>query len=162
MLFSFFNVAWMKAATNVSSSHQSKEETPNIVELYTHSGNVFYYALASKPVLKYISTEIVIVTNEGSVSFNKKDVKEVNFAYMDEIPSSIDDITSAGVIKYENQVLSVSNYKPKTVVSVFGIDGILQKREIVGKDGTISINMSTLPSAIYVIKVGDDSLKIKK
>lgn len=141
---------------------QNDGETPNVAAIETSTGKTYYYALTSKPTLKYIASEIVIATNEGSLSLNKSEVKELNFIYMEEIPSGIHDIQASGVITYENQILSISGYKNQTAVSVFGTDGRLLIKTTIKRDGTATANLSTLPNGIYIIKVEDDNLKITK
>ena len=162
MLLSIFSTQAAKLSIPTTLLANTESELPNVAAIETTNGKTYYYALKSKPTLKYIASELVIATNEGSLSLNKSDVKELNFIYMEEIPSGINDVKASGVITYENQILTVSGYKAQTAVSVFGTDGRLLINTVVKRDGTATANLSTLPNGIYIIQAGDDNLKITK
>lgn len=162
MLFTTFCMQASKLLNIPTSLTQAESEIPNVAAIETSGGKVYYYALTSKPTLKYIDTDIVIATNEGSFSLKKSDVKELNFVYMEEFPSGIDDLQNSGMITYKHQILSVSGYSPHTALSVYSTDGRLMLKVFVSNDGTAATNLSTLPSGIYIINVGDDNIKITK
>ena len=140
----------------------NEEDAPNAISVLISNGNVFYYALTEKPILKYTLSEVVISTKGEFVTFKKDAIDEIEFVYNEDIATAIEDIQSTGVIRYVHQVISVSNYKSNTVISVVGLDGRLYNKTLVGQDGTASVSLRGLPTGVYVVRVGNDDLKIQK
>lgn len=76
--------------------------------------------------------------------------------------SSLENMKSS--VKVENDVLNISGMENSIgkLVFLFGVEGRLVGKGIVGNDGCAEINMNTLPKGVYVAKIGNMTFKFPK
>jgi len=128
-------------------------------------GNVLHqFVLADKPKVTFEGTNLkVTCENNASASytFNLSDV--VRFAYDAKSATGIDEIQDepAG-ISQEGDVLVISQVKAGATVSVFALDGKLVRQLKPQRSGTYRLNLSELPSGLYIVKADNITYKITK
>ena len=128
-------------------------------------GNVLHqFVLADKPKVTFEGTSLkVTCENNASASytFNLSDV--VRFAYDAKSATGIDEIQdeTAG-ISQEGDVLVISQVKAGATVSVFALDGKLVRQLKPQRSGTYRLNLSELPSGLYIVKADNITYKITK
>ena len=128
-------------------------------------GNVLHqFVLADKPKVTFEGTSLkVTCENNASASytFNLSDV--VRFAYDAKSATGIDEIQDepAG-ISQEGDVLVISQVKAGAMVSVFALDGKLVRQLKPQRSGTYRLNLSELPSGLYIVKADNTTYKITK
>ena len=65
-------------------------------------------------------------------------------------------------IDFEGEVLIVSGLSEAETIAVYDLQGKLLSRATVGNDGRLNLSLHSLPTGVYVMKVGQTSYKIKK
>ena len=122
-------------------------------------GNVLHqFVLADKPKVTFEGTSLkVTCENNASASytFNLSDV--VRFAYDAKSATGIDEIQDepAG-ISQEGDVLVISQVKAGA------LDGKLVRQLKPQRSGTYRLNLSELPSGLYIVKADNITYKITK
>ena len=129
-------------------------------------GNVLHqFVLADKPKVTFEGTSLkVTCENNASASytFNLSDV--VRFAAYDaKSATGIDEIQEEpAAISQEGDVLVISQVKAGATVSVFALDGKLVRQLKPQRSGTYRLNLSELPSGLYIVKADNTTYKITK
>ena len=65
-------------------------------------------------------------------------------------------------ISQEGDVLVISQVKAGATVSVFALDGKLVRQLKPQRSGTYRLNLSELPSGLYIVKADNTTYKITK
>ena len=128
-------------------------------------GNVLHqFVLADKPKVTFEGTNLkVTCENNASASytFNLSDV--IRFAYDEKSATGIDVVAVKPIdVSQEGDVLVVSQLKAGATVSVFALDGKLVRQLKPQRSGTYRLNLSELPSGLYLVKAGNTTYKITK
>ena len=128
-------------------------------------GNVLHqFVLADKPKVTFEGTSLkVTCENNASASytFNLSDV--IRFAYDAKSATGIDKIVEEPVaISQEGDVLVISQVKAGATVSVYALDGKLVRQLKSQRSGTYRLNLSELPSGLYIVKADNITYKITK
>ena len=128
-------------------------------------GNVLHqFVLADKPKVTFEGTNLkVTCENNASASytFNLSDV--IRFAYDEKSATGIDEVVAKPIdVTQEGDVLVVSQLKAGATVSVFALDGKLVRQLKPQRSGTYRLNLSELPSGLYLVKAGNTTYKITK
>lgn len=128
-------------------------------------GNVLHqFVLADKPKVTFEGTNLkVTCENNASASytFNLSDV--IRFAYDAKSATGIDEsIEEPAAISQEGDVLVISQVKAGATVSVFALDGKLVRQLKPQRSGTYRLNLSELPSGLYIVKADNTTYKITK
>ena len=128
-------------------------------------GNVLHqFVLADKPKVTFEGTSLKVTCEKNasaSYTFNLSDV--IRFAYDAKSATGIDEIQDepAG-ISQEGDVLVISQVKAGATVSVFALDGKLVRQLKPQRSGTYRLNLSELPSGLYIVKADNTAYKITK
>ena len=128
-------------------------------------GNVLHqFVLADKPKVTFEGTSLKVTCEKNasaSYTFNLSDV--IRFAYDAKSATGIDEIQDepAG-ISQEGDVLVISQVKAGATVSVFALDGKLVRQLKPQRSGTYRLNLSELPSGLYIVKADNITYKITK
>ncbi len=128
-------------------------------------GNVLHqFVLADKPKVTFEGTSLKVTCEKNasaSYTFNLSDV--IRFAYDAKSATGIDEIQDepAG-ISQEGDVLVISQVKAGATVSVFALDGKLVRQLKPQRSGTYRLNLSELPSGLYIVKADNTTYKITK
>ncbi len=128
-------------------------------------GNVLHqFVLADKPKVTFEGTSLkVTCENNASASytFNLSDV--IRFAYDAKSATGIDEIQDEpAAISQEGDVLVISQVKAGATVSVYALDGKLVRQLKPQRSGTYRLNLSELPSGLYIVKADNTTYKITK
>ena len=127
-------------------------------------GNVLHqFVLADKPKVTFEGTNLKVTCENASASytFNLSDV--IRFAYDEKSATGIDEVVAKPIdVMQEGDVLVVSQLKAGATVSVFALDGKLVRQLKPQRSGTYRLNLSELPSGLYIVKAGNTTYKITK
>jgi hypothetical protein len=87
----------------------------------------------------------------------------IRFAYDAKSATGIDEIVEEPVaISQEGDVLVISQVKAGATVSVYALDGKLVRQLKPQRSGTYRLNLSELPSGLYIVKADNITYKITK
>ena len=128
-------------------------------------GNVLHqFVLADKPKVTFEGTSLKVTCEKNasaSYTFNLSDV--IRFAYDAKSATGIDEIQDEPAdISQEGDVLVISQVKAGATVSVFALDGRLVRQLKPQRSGTYRLNLSELPSGLYIVKADNITYKITK
>ena len=119
----------------------SAQQTLNI---HTTTQGIISFAFANKPEVTFPATDVLKVTSDAmTVEFPYSDIQKITF---DDGETGVATIT---VRDHANQV------------RVYDLSGKLVL-ERAAKKGVVTVNLSTLPSGVYVVKDGKRTYKVRK
>lgn len=120
------------------------------LKLSLTDGTAHVYVLGEKPVMTFDADDTVtFATSTASTSYRRSDVAEIMFVDAAGAPETI--------VDYDN-VLKVSDRMaeaPGRLINVYSTDG----REVAS--GYQHVDLKALTTGIYIVKAGNQSLKIK-
>ena len=122
-----------------------------------------YFALNDKPQVSFEGKNLKVTCSKASASatFARADV--VRFTYKKMDPTGIDELVEdPTTLNFENGVLIISQLKANSTVGVFTLDGKPVKQLKATRTGTFRLNLSELPSGVYLVKAGTITYKIAK
>ncbi len=130
-----------------------------IVKLKNGSETAFF--LKDKPQVKFEGTDLVVTSDVGKTSFLLAEV--LRFTYVKKDPSGIDEavIDPTGV-EFKDDILVISQLKAGATVDVYTLDGKLIRQLKASHAGTYRLNLSELPSGLYLVKADNVTCKITK
>jgi len=138
--------------------HADQVETL-IVKLKNGSEAAFF--LKDKPQVKFEGTNLVVTSAIGDAAFPLADV--LRFTYAKKDPAGINDIvTDPTGVTYQDDVLTISQLKANATVDIFSLDGKLLRQLKAHHAGTYRINLSELPSGLYLVRADNVTYKITK
>ena len=121
------------------------------------AGKVMYY-LDDKPVITFTDTEVVLKTDQTTVSYPVEE--HVNMFITEYDPTNITCIEGVkAAFSIANDRIHVSNAAPGTAVTVYTIDGRLVQKAAINEQGNATISVTT--ENVYIVRVGKFATKIK-
>ena len=141
------------------------DDTENSTALVVTTKNgmqTTFVLLKEKPQARFVGPNLNVTTSNGVVSFALTDVQRFN--YINLPATGIQEIkdTPDTDISYEDGSLVLSQLKEGTQVGVYTLDGKLVRQLKAQHTGTFRLNLSALPSGVYVVKAGTLTYKIMK
>ena len=122
----------------------------NALRVELTDGTTSTFVLSEKPKVTFSGSQMNIATADASASFERADVKAMNFTDASGIADVKGD--SDFLYKYDGETFEA----PGLEISVYSIDGKLSA------GGLDSVSLSDLPSGVYAVKAGDRTIKILK
>jgi len=133
--------------------------TEQVLELHTRNGKVIQFLLDERPVTTFADGMLNISAGEFSASYPLSDV--LRYTYSSKL-SSIKTVDADNVrIGYADNAVHVSGLSDGTRVMLYKIDGTVAKSVVVGNSVAV-MDLSDLPSGVYIVSAGDTRLKIVK
>lgn len=132
-----------------------------LVEL--QDGSIHRYEAEKKPIVTISDKALVISTPSTSVEYAKEDFARLFF---EQQSSSIDDVSITKnkptlLVRYiDNETLEVCT-DCHGLLRLFNINGSLVNTENV-TDGSAIIDLSAIPSGIYLLNISNQTIKISK
>ncbi len=131
----------------IGTSLFAQKEQSLIVSL--KSGTQICIAVAEKPIITFNGT----IMNIGNGNYQIENVQKWEIGYPNEFTQNIDNMPEKNRISYKNGVLTICN---KQKVQIYNTAGIAIP--VNTKNG--QIDLTVLPQDTYVVKVGNETLKI--
>ena len=118
--------------------------------------------LASQPVISFAGSDLNITGIWLNLSLPLADVVRYTFETYD--ATGIDDVKNNKHVRidFEGENLFVSGLSEGETTAVYDLQGKLLSSAAVGSDGRLMLSLHSLPTGVYVVKVGQTSYKIKK
>ena len=127
----------------------------NALRLHKASGEEVTILLKERPVVTFVSNDLVVTTQSNEVSYPSADI--MKFTYEAVEYSGVNGLAQSGsLISFLGDELQVAHLTPTTEVAVYTLDG-----KCVTK-GAASISLSGQPAAVYVVKTSSVTFKIRK
>ena len=130
-----------------------------IIQMKNGSENAFF--LKDKPKVTFEGSNLKISAATGDVSYALADV--LRFTYAKKSPTGISEqVENPTDVMFEGDVLVISQLKANTTASIYALDGKLIRQLKPQRSGTYRINLSELPSGLYLVKADNVTYKITK
>lgn len=119
------------------------------------------YSINHNSKLTFLDNQLIISQPSGNIYYF--DIENIRKIYFSNSNSLSDIQTENNINLYPNPSrdrINFSNIKSKTLISIYNIKGELVMSEIIYQDK--NINISSLQSGIYIVKVGNKEFKLIK
>lgn len=111
--------------------------------------------LATVQKITFENGNVVVLTTDGPVTFPVTQMEKLFFA---STPTAIDELKGqTGSLAFVNGVVKVQG---SGVLRVYSISGNLLR--LANVRGTANVSLESLPRGIYIIKMGNETIKIQK
>ena len=117
-------------------------EILNALRLHKASGEEVTILLKERPVVTFVSNDLVVTTQSNEVSYPSADIMKF--------------------ISFLGDELQVAHLTPATEVAVYTLDGKCVATATTDAKGAASISLSGQPAAVYVVKTSSVTFKIRK
>ena len=136
------------------------EEHVTCMVLTLTDGTVNRFALTDTPVVTYGGENLVVSTGDEQFTTALSGISQLTF---EQVPTGIDEMVeesqkpvfTPGQARFEG-------LKNHATVSIYTIDGKMLSSMRANEEGTVSIDLSTLPQGVYILRTPNQSYKIKK
>ena len=130
-----------------------------IILMKNGSENAFF--LKDKPKVTFEGTRLKVSATTGDVSFALADVQR--FTYAKKSTTGISEqVENPTGVTFEGDVLVISQLKANATANIYALDGKLIRQLKPQRAGTYRINLSELPSGLYLVKADNVTYKITK
>lgn len=153
-----FILAIIIMVTKVSYAYAKKdgkadESDLNGIIVYMNNGNCITYHFDQNPTIYYSSDDILFHTNSSSVTY-KWD--ELNYFKFIQIESAVGDWKMPNyVIRRNGKTISIDGIEEEDVINVVNAKGQQYNKSIDIEFPKAIIDLNSVPSGIYIIKVNN-------
>ena len=131
-----------------------------VLQILLSDGQVVSINLNEEPRTTYQDGNLVITTTKNTFSYPLEQVKKFTYS---SIATSIDVPEKMGVaFSKDGEVLTLTNLKPHTKVTLYNVSGQLLKTIDSKDDKKVVVSASQFPFGIYVVKANGGTYKIMK
>ena len=128
----------------------------NALRLHKASGEEVTILLKERPVVTFVSNDLVVTTQSNEVSYPSADI--MKFTYEAVEYSGV----NGSLISFLGDELQVAHLAAATEVAVYTLDGKCVATATTDAKGAASISLSGQPAAVYVVKTSSVTFKIRK
>lgn len=134
----------------------------NALRLHKASGEEVTILLKERPVVTFVSNDLVVTTQSNEVSYPSADIMKFTYEAVVEY-SGVNGLAQTGsLISFLGDELQVAHLTPATEVAVYTLDGKCVATATTDAKGAASISLSGQPAAVYVVKTSSVTFKIRK
>ena len=133
----------------------------NHLTLYLSSGTTLSFPVEDKPQITFEGNVLCISTERFQIT----NVRKYTFSENEALAIETVEANKEGVelTKLEGEKIAVSVKDASAVVRVYSSKGVEQNiHKAVGTDGQVILDLTGLMPDVYVISVGEETLKIRK
>ncbi len=135
-------------------------EGPVTLVVLTRDNAQHTFVLADKPEVTFEGTDLVVTCVSSTTTFALPDV--IRFTYLN-ATDAVEEITKDQTkVNFKDGMIVVSGLKANATVAVYSIDGKLVARLTARDTGTYSLNLTDLPTGVYIVKADCVTYKIAK
>lgn len=138
----------------------ANKNTPT-VEVWTKNGERIVYSFSEHPVVTYSNKDLVMTTTRLTVNYPLAELHKFTFGTeattIEHIPTLSD-----GQIRMSGEMLVLSGFCPSEQILIYSIEGQKVLDATICSDGSITIDIQSLATGTYVVKVGYITHKIIK
>lgn len=129
----------------------------NALVLEKMDGAEVVFMFDKRPVITFDGDNIYVESEGFKASHPLQDVNGYHFDVMTtDISELMSDKKQAPIVRRSGRILEFYNLSDNTEILVFGIDGV----PVMRRTGCCTIDLSRQPKGIYIVKVGESTIKI--
>ncbi len=158
---SFISIMALMALLFLPASLRAADESGQLLVLTQADGHVSKFALADSPVITYSGSDIIVTCGENVLQTSMANIQSVTFDKGNS--TDIRELDGKEVIpSFSFNKASFEGLQAGARVMVFTIDGKMVSTMEADAEGKTHIDMSNLPSGVYILRTPNKSFKIKK
>lgn len=141
---------------------QAADKVPGvIVELA--SGGTVEIALTDNPKMVFDGTAVKLTATNVDVEYTPTEIAKVRIDEVDASNTAIEAAeTEKGVMTLEGGFVRLTGFATNESVSVYSLGGIQLASYKTNSNGSLAIDLSSLPSGISIIKTQQQSIKVTR
>ncbi len=136
------------------------EENVTCMVLTLTDGTINRFALTDAPMVTYEGDNLVVSAGEEQFTTALSGISQLTF---EQVPTGINEMSeespkpvfTPGQARFEG-------LKTHATVNIYTIDGKMLNSMRANEEGIVSIDLSTLPQGVYILRTPNQSYKIKK
>lgn len=133
----------------------------NQLTLWEKDGTKVDYYLNGNPKITFTDTHAVISSNGVEVNYPLQEIERIT--YGENAMTALNDIEGGvGDFNFDGNTLLFHEIEAGTVVSVYSLNGALLLKDAVGKTGRYALELSGIPTGIYLVNINGATYKIIK
>ncbi len=125
------------------------------------NGQKIYYDLAENPKTTFSGTEIVITTNDISISYPLEQVLRYTYELQTSDIDNIDRPKPTRVSQNGNRLV-FENLEAGTEIQLFSTDGKLLAAQTANGSHAVTVSLASYPPGVYVVKANGATYKMMK
>lgn len=125
------------------------------------NGTETAFFLQDKPKVTFEGTNLKVSATSGDVTFALADVQRFTYEMRSSTGIS-EQVAESTAVTFDDGILVVSQLKANSSVSVYALDGKLIRHLKPQRTGTYRLNLSELPTGLYLVKADNITYKITK
>ena len=118
------------------------------------------FVLADKPEVTFEGTDLVVTCVNSTTTFALPDV--IRFTYLNATDAVEELKADETQVNFRDGMIVIDQLKANAVVAVYSVDGRLVKRLTAREGGSYSLDLSELPTGVYIVKADRVTYKIAK
>ncbi len=143
------------------ASLRAADGNGQLLVLTQADGNVSKFALADNPVITYSGSDIIVTCGENILQTSMANIQSVTFDKGNS--TDIRELDGKEVTpSFSFNKASFEGLQTGARVMVFTIDGKMVSTMEADAEGKAQIDMSSLPTGVYILRTPNKSFKIKK
>lgn len=151
---SFLKIVLLSVMTMMASTAVAEI---NYLRVNLSNGTNASFALADDPKVSVTNNTLQVETSTQTITVQFEDLK--NFTFHDST-TGIDKEAIDKHFQLENGIISFDGLKAGETVAVYSISGIVMLQTSASTDGCATIDTSTLPIGVYVVRTNSTTIKI--
>lgn len=135
-------------------------DNPVTLVVLTRDNAKHMFVLADRPEVTFEGTDLVVTCVNSTTTFALPDV--IRFTYMN-ATAAVEELTEEQTqVDFKEGVIIVNGLKANATVVVYSVDGKLVRKLTARNAGNYSLDLSELPSGVYIVRADSVTYKIAK
>jgi hypothetical protein len=135
-------------------------DNPVTLVVLTRDNAQHMFVLTDKPEVTFEGTDLVVTCVNSTTTFALPDV--IRFTYLN-ATDAVEELTADEAhVNFKDGMIVIDQLKAGATVAVYSVDGRLVRQLTARESGSYSVNLSELPTGVYVVKADRVTYKIAK
>ena len=135
-------------------------DNPVTLVVLTRDNAQHMFVLADKPEVTFEGLNLVVTCVNSTTTFALPDV--IRFTYLNATDAVEELKADETQVNFRDGMIVIDQLKANAVVAVYSVDGRLVKRLTAREGGSYSLDLSELPTGVYIVKADRVTYKIAK
>ena len=137
----------------------SAQETGKALKVHMNNGDPQFFMLSSEPVVTFEGTDCVIKSSDFTARYDMGDVYFAEF--VDHTTAIDEEMKSSLTVDLTNpDAVVIRGMNPGSHVALYNLAGVLLVAADADGDGAVTLDISALPAAVYIVTSKETSFKI--
>jgi hypothetical protein len=133
---------------------------PVTLVVLTRDNTQHMFVLADKPEVTFEGTDLVVTCVNSTTTFPLPDV--IRFTYLNTTDAVEELKADETQVNFKDGMIVINQLKAGATVAVYSVDGRLVRQLTARESGSYSLNLSELPTGVYIVKADRVTYKIAK